>query len=46
MTAVVCPSVTPGTSDPHLFREQIERVSFAKRIQIDDLGPNSPLLDQ
>lgn len=35
MTAVVCPSVTPGTSDPHLFREQIERVSFAKRIQID-----------
>lgn len=33
--AVICPSVTPTSPDPHLFREQIERVSFAKRIQID-----------
>ena len=35
MGAVICPSVTPASSDPHVFREQIERVGFASRIQID-----------
>ncbi len=35
MSACICPSVTPATSDPHVYREQIERVSFAPRIQID-----------
>lgn len=35
MSALICPSVTPSTADPHVFREQIERVAFAKRIQID-----------
>ena len=32
---IVCPSVTPSTPDPHVYREQIERVSFADRIQVD-----------
>lgn len=32
----LCPSITPTTTDPHVFREQIERVApFAERIQID-----------
>lgn len=34
-TLVVCPSVTPSTPDPHVYREQIDRISFARRIQID-----------
>ncbi len=42
--AVVVPSVTPSTSDPHVYREQIERIAFAPRIQIDlmdgDFAPN------
>lgn len=33
--AVICPSVTPSSPDPHVYREQIERVAFAERIQID-----------
>lgn len=33
--AVICPSVTPESPDPHLYREQIERIPFASRIQID-----------
>ncbi len=33
--AIICPSVTPATPDPHIYREQIERVSFAPRLQID-----------
>lgn len=33
---LVCPSITPSNTDPHVFREQIERVApFAERIQID-----------
>lgn len=32
---VICPSVTPSTPDPHVYREQIERISFADRVQID-----------
>ncbi len=43
-TAVICPSITPSTSDPHVYREQIERVAFAPRVQIDlmdgDFAPN------
>lgn len=32
----VCPSITPSNSDPHVYREQIERVApFADRMQID-----------
>lgn len=31
----ICPTVTPSTPDPHLYREQIERISWAPRIQID-----------
>lgn len=34
-TPIVCPCVTPSTADPHVYREQIERVKFAARIQID-----------
>ncbi len=33
--AIVSPSVTSSSTDPHLFREQIERVNFAPRIHID-----------
>lgn len=44
MSAIIVPSVTPSTPDPHVFREQIERVSFAPRIQIDlmdgEFAPN------
>lgn len=32
---IVCPSVTPSTPDPHVYREQIDRISFARRIQVD-----------
>lgn len=35
MSAIICPCVTPSTPDPHVYREQIERVSFALRVQID-----------
>ncbi|MFZ1811914.1 MAG: hypothetical protein WAU02_00090 [Candidatus Saccharimonadales bacterium] len=35
MSAIICPCVTPATSDPHVYREQVERISFAPRIQID-----------
>lgn len=42
--AMIVPSVTPYSADPHVFREQIERVSFAPRIQIDlmdgEFAPN------
>ncbi len=31
----IAPSVTPSSPDPHVYREQIERISFAKRIQVD-----------
>lgn len=45
--AVICPSVTPSTPDPHTYREQIERVAFAKRVQIDlmdgEFAPNKNL---
>ncbi|PLS81942.1 hypothetical protein CYG49_01080 [Candidatus Saccharibacteria bacterium] len=34
--SIICPSVTPTTSDPHEYRDQIERIApFAQRIQID-----------
>jgi ribulose-phosphate 3-epimerase len=34
--AVVCPTVTVETNDPHHFREQMERVAaFASRVHID-----------
>lgn len=34
--AVVCPTVTVETNDPHHYREQIERVAtFASRVHID-----------
>lgn len=33
--AVICPSVTPDIADPHVYRQQVERVAFAPRIQID-----------
>lgn len=34
--SVICPSVTPQTTDPHEYREQIERVApFARRLQLD-----------
>ncbi|MEO5690872.1 MAG: hypothetical protein ABIQ64_01665 [Candidatus Saccharimonadales bacterium] len=33
--AVVSPSITSPSTDPHLYREQIERVHFAQRIHID-----------
>lgn len=35
MTMVICPSVTPSNPDPHVYREQIERIGFAERVQID-----------
>ncbi len=35
MSAIVCPTITPISADPHEFREQLERVSFAPRVQID-----------
>lgn len=35
MSAMIVPSVTPSTADPHVYREQMERVSFAPRVQID-----------
>ena len=42
--AVVVPSVTSSTSDPHVYREQIVRIAFPPRIQIDlmdgDFAPN------
>jgi ribulose-phosphate 3-epimerase len=45
--AVVCPSVTPSSPDPHVYREQIERITYAKRIQIDlmdgEFAPNKNL---
>lgn len=45
--AVICPSVTPSTPDPHIYREQIDRISFAERIQIDlmdgEFAPNKNL---
>lgn len=31
----ITPSVTPSSSDPHVFREQIQRVQFASRLHID-----------
>lgn len=44
---IICPSVTPSSPDPHVFREQIERVAFANRIQIDlmdgEFAPNKNL---
>ncbi|MGB3023409.1 MAG: hypothetical protein WBB39_01245 [Candidatus Saccharimonadales bacterium] len=47
MSTVIVPSVTPNTPDPHVFREQMERVSFAPRVQIDlmdgDFAPNKNL---
>lgn len=47
MSIAIVPSVTPNTADPHVYREQIERVSFASRIQIDlmdgDFAPNKNL---
>ena len=33
--AIVCPTVTPQSPDPHEFREQMDRVVFASRVQID-----------
>ncbi len=33
--ATISPSVTSSSTDPHLYREQIERVNFAPRIHID-----------
>jgi ribulose-phosphate 3-epimerase len=34
--AIICPSVTPLTTDPHEYREQIERVaSLSTRLQLD-----------
>lgn len=41
----ICPTVTPSTPDPHIYREQIERVApLTDRIQIDlmdgDFAPN------
>lgn len=34
--SIVCPTVITRTSDPHAYREQIERVGeFANRVQID-----------
>lgn len=34
--SIVCPTVMPQSDDPHVFREQMERVvGFADRIQID-----------
>lgn len=45
--AVICPSVTPSSPDPHVYREQLERVVFAGRIQIDlmdgEFAPNKNL---
>lgn len=45
--AVICPCVTPATPDPHVYREQIERIAFAPRIQIDlmdgQFAPNKNL---
>lgn len=34
--AIICPTVTPTTTDPHEYREQLERVvSLADRLQLD-----------
>lgn len=33
--SVVCPTVTPTSDDPHEFRNQMEAVIFAPRVQID-----------
>lgn len=34
--AIICPSVTPTTVDPHEYRQQLERVTgFAPRVQLD-----------
>lgn len=45
--AIICPSVTPSNPDPHVYREQIDRVAFADRIQIDlmdgEFAPNKNL---
>ena len=45
--SLICPSVTPSSPDPHVYREQIERVSFAPRVQIDlmdgDFAPHKNL---
>lgn len=43
--SIICPTVTPSTADPHVYREQIERVApLSDRIQIDlmdgDFAPN------
>lgn len=43
--SVICPTVTPTTADPHVYREQIERVArLSDRVQIDlmdgDFAPN------
>ena len=35
MHSIICPSVTPSSDDPHVYREQIERVSFAPRVHVD-----------
>lgn len=44
---IICPSVTPSSPDPHVYREQVERVAFAERIQIDlmdgEFAPNKNL---
>lgn len=34
-SVTICPCVTPSSPNPQLYREQVERVSFASRIQID-----------
>lgn len=33
--AVISPSITTSSTDPHVYREQIERVAFAPRLHID-----------
>lgn len=43
--SIICPTVTPSTPDPHVYREQLERVAvLSDRIQIDlmdgDFAPN------
>lgn len=36
MSAIICPTVTPATTDPHEYRAQLERIApFARRIQLD-----------
>lgn len=33
--ALICPTITPASADPHEFRAQLERVAFAPRLHFD-----------